>query len=108
MSRPRTFVPGEVHEEEYVQSHPQRLLELMELGKLDCQIFAEFKISKDTYWRWMKEEPEFKKAHELGKPRCEAWWVTKMVDCWQNGDDKGFKYCIAIMNNKFGWGKDEY
>ncbi len=105
--RPATYVPGNVAEQEYTESHPQRLVELMQDGKLDCEIYSEFGITKKTFYLWRNEKPEFAKAFELGFPRCEAWWVTRMRDCWLRGDDKGFKYCISIMNNKFGWGQDE-
>lgn len=108
--RPSTFIsaaPGSIKEMDYANNHPAQLLKLMSEGKLDCEIFSELGIKKDTFYRWRRENEEFMNAFELGLPRCEAWWVSRMRQCWLNGDEKGFKYCIAIMNNKFGWGKDE-
>lgn len=108
--RPTRYVPSEkdkVAEAVYNTSHPELLLQLMSEGKLDCEIYAQMGIKKDTFYRWRNEYPEFKEAFELGLPRCEAWYVEKCRDCWMRGDDKGFKYFIGIMNNKFGWGKDE-
>ena len=108
--RPSAFKkapPGSVLEQEYSPSHPELLLQLMSEGKLDCEIYAALGIKKDTFYRWRREQEDFLSAFELGLPRCEAWWVAKMRQCFLDGDDKGFKYCIAIMNNKFSWGKDE-
>ena len=37
--------------------------------------------------------------------KCEAWYAQKAQQALEDRDDKGFKYFIAIMNNKFGWEK---
>lgn len=87
--------------------HPDALVEMMSKGMLDCEIYAEWGITRETFCKWKREHEEFKEAHEEGMPKCEAVYVRKMRECWLSGDDKGFKYCIALMNNKFGWGKDE-
>lgn len=105
--RPPQYVDGQVTESEYVPSYPERLLEMMAEGKLDCEIYAELGVCKDTFYVWLRTHSNFKTAHDLGMPRCEAWWTQRMRECWLRGDEKGFKYCIAIMNNKFGWGKED-
>lgn len=87
--------------------HPDALVEMMAKGMLDCEIYAEWGITRETFCKWKRDHEEFKEAHEEGMPKCEAVYVGKMRQCWLDGDDKGFKYCIALMNNKFGWGKDE-
>ena len=108
--RPTRYVdsdPKAIAEAVYNSSHPERLLELMGEGKLDCEIYAILGLKKDTFYRWRREYPAFESAFQLGLPRCEAWYVKKCRECWERGDDKGFKYFIGIMNNKFGWGKEE-
>ncbi len=110
MVRPTTYKKATAplfKEPEYQKSHPEQLLELMTQGMLDCEIYAAMGLKKDTFYRWRREQPDFQEAFEIGLPRCEAWWVSRIRTCWEAGDDKGFKYCIAIMNNKFGWGKEE-
>lgn len=83
--------------------HPDELVKLMSQGMTDVEIFASFDITKQTFYRWLRAHEELQEAHELGLPKCEAWWIREMRNCWLNKDDKGFKYCISIMNNKFGW-----
>lgn len=85
--------------------HPQSLITIMATGALDCEIFAEWDISKATFYRWLNDHEELKEAHEMGLQKCEAWWTKRMRESFLDKDDKGFKYCIAIMNNKFGWEK---
>lgn len=91
----------------YAEDYPEKLLEMMEKGYLDCQIYAAFDVSKDTFYEWLKAHPEFKEAHQRGLPKCEAMWATKMQTMIDDREDKGFKPLIAVMNNKFGWGKNE-
>lgn len=105
--RPSKYKNGLVTEPTYVESHPQKLLELMAQGYLDCQIFAYFNVCKDTFYRWLNEHDDFRQAYDIGLPKCEAYWVKRIQDRFEAGDDKGFKYCISIMNNKFNWGKEE-
>lgn len=89
----------------YQESYPEELIKLMEQGSLDCEIFAHWGISKDTFYRWLNEYDDLKEAHAQGMAKCEAWWASKMRQSFMERDDKGFKYCIAIMNNKFNWEK---
>lgn len=89
----------------YKSTYPEELIQMMEQGMLDCEIFAEWSISKDQFYTWRREIEAMEHAFQIGLPKCEAWWTRKMRECFLKGDDKGFKYCIAIMNNKFGWEK---
>jgi len=87
--------------------HPDELISLMEQGYIDVQIYAKWGISKDTFYTWRRTHPEFAEAHNIGMPKCEAVYVRKAQERLEAGDDAGFKYFIAIVNNKFGWGKEE-
>jgi len=110
MARPNTYKKAWaplISENLYCKSHPAQLLELMSLGMLDCEIYAEMNIKKATFYLWRQEHDDFKEAFELGLSRCEAFYVKKIKECWINGDDKGIRYCELIMKNKFGWGKEE-
>jgi hypothetical protein len=107
IGRPSIYKPGNVIENEYDNNHPQYLLALLSEGKLDIEVIAALGISKDTFYRWLREKEDFKQAYNLGLPRCEAIYIAKARTCWEAGDEKGFKYFIALMNNKFGWGDTE-
>lgn len=41
-------------------------------GLTDTEVMAKWGISRSTFYRWKKEHPEFKTAHEIGKAQCEA------------------------------------
>lgn len=90
-------------------SHPEKLVKLMEQGLLDCQICKEFRISRETFYEWIRTKPEFKSAYEEGLPLAEAKYLEFALERMKSGDDKGYKYWISIMNNKFrsgGWQRD--
>jgi hypothetical protein len=89
----------------YKDTYPEELVLLMEKGKLDVQIYAKWDVCKDTFYTWLNEKPELKEAHNRGLAKCEAFYITKAQESIEVGDDKGFKYYISLMNNKFGWEK---
>lgn len=87
----------------------QDLISLMEMGALDVQICAKWNISRDTFYRWLREIPEFKEAHDQGMAKCESWWIDKyyqMADGTLEGKHS-FNAVMAIMNNKFKWTRGE-
>jgi hypothetical protein len=86
--------------------HPVELVNLMEQGYLDVQVYAKWSITKVTFYEWKRHYSEFAEAHEIGMPKCEAFYIRKAQERLEAGDDAGFKYFIAIVNNKFGWGKE--
>lgn len=86
--------------------HANELVTLMEQGYLDVQVYAKWGITKVTFYEWKRSHPEFAEAHEIGMPKCEAFYIRKAQERLEAGDDAGFKYFIAIVNNKFGWGKE--
>lgn len=90
----------------YKDTYPAEMLDMMANGYKDSWIFAEWKICKDTFYRWLKEYPELKEAHDQGMPLCEVWWEKKGVDLMAAGDNKAFNYWIAFMNRKFGWSRN--
>lgn len=78
---------------------------MMGLGLLDVQIYSEWGISKDTFYSWLNEHEDLKEAHQIGLGKCEAYYARMAQKAMEDRDDKGFKYFISIMNNKFGWEK---
>jgi len=42
------------------------LTKLMAAGFSDVEVMAKWEISRDTFYRWKREIPEFKEAHEIG------------------------------------------
>lgn len=62
--------------------------------------------SKDTFFRWQKEYPEFKEAYEYSKIVSQAFYERMLLN-GSLGQIPGFNATAfaMIMNNKFG---DEY
>lgn len=89
----------------YKDTYPDDLIKMMAKGMLDCEIYAEWDISKKTFYKWRNEIPAMEEAFDIGYPKCEAFYVRHARQCMLDGDDKGFKFFIGLMNNKFGWDK---
>jgi hypothetical protein len=99
------YSPGSISDvpAQYHNNMLQDMYDKMAAGRFDCEIYSSWKVSKEVFYEWKRIHPEFKRIHELGLGACEAWWIEEMRKRFLAGDDKGFKYCIAIMNTKFGW-----
>lgn len=107
--RPKKLIVSKVSvtEDLYTKSHAEKLLELLSRGATNAQCMAGLSIKHDTFYRWAREEKDFKAAYEIGRPKAESYWVTKLQEMVERGDDKGCKACIMILNNNFGWGQNE-
>jgi hypothetical protein len=44
----------------------------MAAGYSDTEVMAQWNISRSTFYRWIKENPELKEAHENGKTAFDA------------------------------------
>lgn len=44
----------------------------MAAGLSDTEVMAQWGISRSTFYRWLKEIPELKEAHEIGKTMFDA------------------------------------
>ena len=91
----------------YQDDYPEQLKVMMADGALDCNICTKWSISRDTFYRWIRENPKLKEAHDVGLMACESWWVDWGMQ-GMRGDIKGFSFnaWIAFMNNKFKWAKN--
>ena len=84
----------------------KQLSELVAQGYTVTRICAEWGISRDTYYRWMKENPDFAEASEIGDAAREAWFEQVGI-AGMTGQIKGFNATVYLgfMNNKFGWAR---
>ena len=97
--RPSKFRPSMVRE----------LGELMEQGRSNVQICAEWNISENTFYRWLKDNKELKEAFDVALPKCQAYWET-MGEAGMLGKIQRFNptLYLAFMNNKFnGWAREK-
>jgi len=93
----------------YRDSMISELQDLMKAGRSNIQICADWGISEDTFYRWMKENKDFKAAHDTALPQCQNYWET-MGEAGMLGKIPKFNTTIylAFMNNKFnGWAREK-
>lgn len=87
--------------------HPAKLVSLMETGALRSQVCSAFDVCRDTLYDWKSKYPEFKEALGRGVEKAESFWAEKLQTMVLEKNDAGCKACIMILNNNFGWGKNE-
>ena len=56
----------------YTPEHCVKLYKDMAAGLSDTEVMAKWGISRSTFYRWVKEVPELKEAHERGKVAFDA------------------------------------
>ena len=83
------------------------LVALMEKGWTNTRICAKWSISRDTFYRWLKEKDDFKAAFDEGIEKAEAWWEEIGISGMLGQLPKfNATLYLATMNNKFGWSRD--
>lgn len=56
----------------YESNRCVELTKKMAAGLSDTEVIAQWGISRSTFYRWIKEHPELKEAHETGKVMFDA------------------------------------
>lgn len=84
-----------------------KLLDMYRNGAADIEIIAQIhdwreKFSRDLFYRWLDEEPEFSDTIKRGRELAEAVWTREGRE---NLKDKDFSYVGWYMNmkNRYGW-----
>jgi len=75
---------------------------LAEVGASDVEIVDYLDISKDLFYRFIEDEPEFSSTIKKAHVKCEVWWQRNGRT---NLDGKEFNSTLWYMNmkNRFGW-----
>lgn len=72
-------------------------------GASDVEIIAYLNVSKDLFYRWLDEEPEFSATIKRARTLCEAWW-TRHGMMMASGEAEGnATVWIFNMKNRFKW-----
>ncbi len=58
----------------YDDSMIKTMLDAKEMGASDTQIMKVLGVSRDTFYRWLRENDDFKDAHDYGKLAEELHW----------------------------------
>jgi hypothetical protein len=103
MSSKVEFIP----KTKYDPSMCEKLLEVAKTGGHVAEMCIAIGIkSRDTFYRWIKEYPEFSKAYEESKLVSQAFYEQALL-AGALGKIKNFNFSALamVMNNKFG---DDY
>lgn len=84
-----------------------KVLELYQNGESDVEVAAALDISKNTFYEWVREKPDFAEAVHKGKGLSECWW-QKLGRAGAAGKvDIQARVWLANMKNRFGWVESE-
>ena len=87
-------------------SIPSKLAEMFKDGATICQVAAlKLGISRETYYTWKREIPEFREAAETGEYMSQAYHEQKLLD-GADGKIDGFSAPARIFYMKNGFRKD--
>lgn len=75
----------------------------MAAGLSDVQVMAGWGISRSTFYRWMKEVPELKEAHEKGKTAFDAIHESYGVQGMLKINDIDFQFWKELGKYRHGW-----
>lgn len=74
-------------------------------GETDVEIAVNLGVSRETFYMWIRTEPEFATAVRAGKAASHAYW-TKLGKRGAEGDQKvNDKIWHLFMRNCHGWDK---
>lgn len=93
----------------YKKEYAQIAVDMLKKGKYHSHIMSELGISKQTFYRWKKENQEFKEACEIGKQAAQAMWED-IIEAIALGKlpQANTTAALALMNNRFdGWARDK-
>jgi len=79
-----------------------RLIEHMARGLSFDSFGGVARVSRRTLYNWIKTNPEFEEAYEVGKLSCLLWWETQSVEGLSS---EFFQTALFVVNmrNRFGW-----
>jgi hypothetical protein len=81
----------------------KQILEHYVNGESDAEVAVALDVSRQMFYRWIKEKPEFAEAVQRGKTLSECWW-QRLGRAGASGKVKiQARVYIANMNNRFGW-----
>lgn len=92
----------------YKKEYTDEIIDKMAQGLFDEEICADWSISRNCFYQWLKKYPDFKEAYEVGFNKCFLWWMGAGRAKFAAERDGGFKYWQNVMTNKFHWNGKAY
>lgn len=75
----------------------------MAAGMSDVQVRVSWNVSKGTFYRWLKEHPELKDAHERGKDAFDAIHEDYGVQGMLKQNDIDYQFWRDLGKFRHGW-----
>lgn len=93
------------YKSKYTPELPGKVLDLMAKGKTIAQVCAALKVSKQVFFDWLKQYPDFANAYDLGQSLAEAHWETNVLDPAIRGEMPDVKEGLLRfkMSHRFHW-----
>ena len=87
----------------YKKQFAEDLPKMFRNGESVAEVCVQLGVSRDSFYYWVNNYPEFKEAYDLGKLHSEAWW-SKLGRAGALGERKiQPAVWVFTMKNKFGW-----
>lgn len=79
------------------------LIQMGKNGMFDIDARVYLNLTNDTYYRLLKEDPEFKRTMELMKQHSEIWWVNVSRNSFRDERSKQINSNLyqLVMRNAF-------
>lgn len=88
---------------EYNDKLPALLTKLMAAGFSDVQVRAEWGISKDTFYRWLRTHEPMKEAHAIGKDMFDSVHEQLGVEGMLKTRDIEYQFWRDLGKFRHGW-----
>ncbi len=89
--------------DKYTPKHCVDIYKLMSAGWSDTKVMSEWGISRSTFYRWLKEVPELKEAHERGKVAFDAIHEDIGVQGMLKQTDVDYQFWRDLGKYRNGW-----
>ncbi len=87
----------------YDKKYCADIYKLMSAGLSDTQAMAQWGVSRGTFYRWMKEVPDLKEAHEQGKVAFDAIHENLGVQGMMKTSDIDYQFWRDLGKYRHGW-----
>jgi len=91
----------------YTSTHCVELYKKMAAGLSDTEVMAQWNISRSTFYRWIKEVPELKDAHERGKVAFDAIHEDIGRQGMMKQSDVDYQFWRDLGKYRHGWAEKQ-
>lgn len=91
----------------YEPKHCVEIYKKMAAGLSDTEVMAQWGISRSTFYRWIKEVPELKEAHERGKVAFDAIHEDLGRQGMLKQTDVDYQFWRDLGKYRHGWAEKQ-